>query len=82
MICSDDARASGLDISLLERLFKRSSYIPKRRVTVSSLLEARIDSSATLSPSEASTSGSFKRFTNLVKVSLFAIRLQRHFIDV
>jgi hypothetical protein len=40
MICSEEARIGELDVSLLERLFERPLYIPKRRLTISSIFDA------------------------------------------
>lgn len=68
LICDDDARANGLDISLLERLFKRALYQPKHRPTMSSIIAAYPNSPTFPSGESEYTPDTAKRFTNLVKV--------------
>lgn len=78
MVCSEDARTGELDVSLLERLFERPLYIPKRRQSISSLIQSFPELSVNnKSSSSTSTNSSLipsaiskpRQFTNLVKVS-------------
>lgn len=76
MVCSEDARTGELDVSLLERLFERPLYIPKRRQSISSLIQSFPELSVNnKSSSSTSTNSSLipsaiskpRQFTNLVK---------------